>query len=151
MKTILVMIVCLGFCAPLLAQNAPTPAPRKAPPAPAASEEEVGARTVKLSFKFEPQNPGDQPSTILCAGGRYGASVTFEAAGNTIQARIGGHLRMLNDKEVFVTFETEFGMRNNDGGGMMGAEGSARLLVGKERKLAIIGDRALVVTATFED
>lgn len=150
MKMLLIGLLCLGFCAPLMAQNAPSPAPRNAP-AVTAGTDEIGARTVKLTFKFEPQNPGDHPSVILCAGGNYGVSVTFEAAGNTIQARIGGRLRVLNDQEVFLTFATEFGMRNNDGGGVMAAEGSARLALGKERKLAIIGDRSLVVTATFED
>lgn len=150
MKMLLMGLLCLSFCAPLMAQNAPPPAPRKTPAA-SAGDDEIVARTVKLTFSFEPQNPGDHPSVILCAGGNYGVSVTLEVAGNTIQARIGGRLRVINDKEVFLTFATEFGMRNNDGGGVMSAEGSARLAVGKERKLAIIGDRSLVVTAAFED
>ncbi len=146
------VLICWGLlvCAPLMAQNAPTPAPRIAPAATMA-EDEVGSRTVKLTFRFEPQNPGDQPSVVLSAVGRYGVSVMLEGAGNTIHARIGGRLKVLGEKEVFITFETEFGLRNNDGGGVMGAEGSARLTSGKERKLAIIGDRSLVVTAAFED
>jgi hypothetical protein len=146
------------FAAPLLAQppreRPPDGPPRRDDDRPRMERrmEEMPplARPLKIVFRLEPKEEKDKPFWIVTATGRYGVSASYQGGEQAFHIEVDGRARLVGEK-ILLTYDAELGMKTKDGGGEIGAEGSAQVVPGKEKVLASLGDKSLVVLVTFED
>ena len=95
------------------------------------------AHPVKVQFGFEPKEEKDKPFWILVSSDRYGVSANFEGRDTVFHVEIDGRVRMLDGDKLLLNYNAKVGMKGKVGGGTVGTEGSARVIIGKEKVIAI--------------
>ena len=150
MKKVLLLFVCSLLTAPSFAQQ---PDKKGEPPRPlseAREEAQPLPRPVKLSFRFEPEDGQFKPLWVLVSTTRYSVDVSYQSKDGEFQLRVEGHVRPLEGK-FLVTYNAQVFFTNADVTAMFKTDGSTQLTPGKEKKLATLGDRSLMLVLDYDD
>lgn len=150
MKIILFAICAVLVAAPIDAQDKKMPPSAPRPTADATVEEPL-PRAVKIAFRFEPVEPTDKPLWVVVATPRYTVEVNYETKEIEAQIRVDGKVRVVDGGQLLVSYNAQVRFSNADGGAFFSSEGSARLTPGKEKMLTTVGERGLMVLATYDD
>jgi hypothetical protein len=78
-------------------------------------------------------------------------AVNYETKEIEAQIRVDGKVRVVDGGQLLVSYNAQVRFSNADGGAFFSSEGSARLTPGKEKMLTTVGERGLMVLATYDD
>jgi hypothetical protein len=149
MRTLLLISVLLFCTAPLMAQQPDKKLPPTRPAVETVAEDPL-PRPMKLSFRFEPVEPQDKPLWVLVSTPRYLVDASYAGKEAEFQMRVEGRVRPASDKFLF-TYAAQVHFSNADANVYFGTEGSTKLTPGKEKQLAILGERALMVLLSYDE
>ena len=114
-------------------------------------ELEILARNVRLEFLVVPLEEGDRGSHIVTATPWYTTHTKIIGEEMILNFHAAGHVRIIEDNELFVTFEVEVEYEAPGTSAEFHVDSSARLIAGKELEIATMGDKTLVIRASYAD
>ena len=114
-------------------------------------ELEVLHRNVRLEFKVLPLEEGDRGAYVVTATPWYTTHAKFIGEKIHLDFHAGGHVRIMDDNEFFVTFEVEVGYEVPGTTAEFHVDSSARLVAGQALEVASMGDKTLVISAAYAE
>ena len=114
-------------------------------------EIEVLDRNVRLDFKLVPEEEDDDPFFIVTAIAGFEMSARFEGEEGRAEFSIGGSVDFVEEDRLLVILEAELAFAGEEGEAEFGVVCGVLLVPGEEREVASMGDRTLVVRASFAD
>jgi len=109
---------------------------------------EVFDRNIRLDVQLRPLEEGDEGVFITTASSWYHTSVRYEGDEGAIEFQIGGHIELLDDGRVFLTYESYGLMAGEEEEAEFNMESSVLLTFGKSAEVARVGEKTLVITVT---
>jgi hypothetical protein len=108
-------------------------------------------RNVRLDFAVVPLEEGDQGVFLVTASSRYETGVQFKGKDGRVVFEATGTVKILEDDQVFVTVRAHLFFRGGEGEGNFQIDSSAILKPGKSMEIARMGEKTLVVKASYVD
>lgn len=112
-------------------------------------EPDILDRNVRLEFMLVPKEDDDTSMFIITASSWFETSTRYENDDIHFDWSVAGHIRIIDDEELFVTVEGHMAYTGNGEEAEFRIESSARVVAGRNFKLASMGDKTLLVRATF--
>lgn len=106
-------------------------------------------RTLKLSFKAEPEED-EHSLSVVVATGEYGLSVSMDGEDEVFRFQVGGRLALLDDDRLGLTFDLNLGIGSEEGEVAYVAMGSTISRIGGKAALATFGEKTIYVYVTEE-
>ena len=108
-------------------------------------------RNVRLDFQSVPLEEGDEGMYIVTASPEYETSVRVEGPDGRIAFKVGGQVRLLDDGGIFLRYETHAHLAGKG----QEVEGHVRSSVilkgGQELPVSRVGDKTLMIRASYVD
>ncbi len=114
-------------------------------------EIEILARNIRLDFKMVPLEADDKGVFLVTASSWYQTSVRFEREGTEIEFGVSGHVRIVEDDRLFITYEGHVEFSGQEEKAEFHVDSSALLQPGEECQVASMGDKTLVIRASYVD
>ena len=114
-----------------------------------AHELRVLDRNIKLVFQAIPLDPGDTELFIITASPHYEVDVRLEGDDGELFFGVSGEIELTDDGKIFVTYEAHMALSGDDGKAEFNSGGGAILKPGKPFGVAKIGEKTLVITASY--
>jgi hypothetical protein len=114
-------------------------------------EREVFDRNIRLDFRSVPQDEGDPGIFILTATPEFVTHVRAEGDGGEIVFEVFGEIELMDDGKFFVQFECHTFMHHKEGEAEFNVETGVILTPGKEVGVSRLGDKTLMIKASYED
>ncbi len=106
-------------------------------------------KNVRLDFRMVPDEPDDEPLFLITAVSKFRAHASFENDEGEFSFRVGGQIDVTEEGLLLVVYEAEMSMHGMAGGGETHAGSGVLLKPGKELGVARIGDKTLMIKATY--
>lgn len=106
-------------------------------------------RNVRLDFRMVPQGPDDDPFFIVTAVSQFKARASFETDEGSFSFHVEGQVDVTEEGLLLVVYEAELSMNGIEGGGETQAASGVLLKPGRELGVAQIGERTLMIKATY--
>lgn len=107
------------------------------------------ARNVRIDFKTIPLADDDKGVFIITGSNQYETRTEFKGDGTRVRFGSFGTLRIQDTGRLFLTYHTHLQLEGPEGKASFYVEGGILLIPGKETELARMGDKILVVTASY--
>jgi hypothetical protein len=104
---------------------------------------------VRVDVKLIPIEDDDQKMYVTTASHQYSTWIEYESEFIEISFGISGKVLILDDGNIFVTYNASTTFSEEDSNGEFGSEGSAVLTPGKETEVAHVGEKTLVIKASY--
>lgn len=114
-------------------------------------EFEVLDRNVRLDFKLVPEEEDDDPFFIVTAISGFQTRARFEGGEQRGERYVGGRVDFVEEDRLLVILEVEMGIAGEEGEAEFNVTCGVLLTPGEEREVASIGEKTLVVRASFAD
>ena len=108
---------------------------------------EALGKELELRFKLEPVGKDDKPLAVSVVTRRYGLQVKMASRETTFGFQISGDLELVGkmEDEINITFQSNITFQKGEVSGQVGANGSAIVRIGESARLAVLGEKTLVV------
>jgi len=109
---------------------------------------EALGKALELRFKLEPVGRDDKPLAVSVVTKRYGLQVKMVTRETTFGFQISGDLELVGEMEdeINITFQSNISFKKGETSGQVGANGSAIVRIGESARLAVLGEKTLVVS-----
>jgi len=114
-------------------------------------ETEILGRNVLLEFKAIPLEEGDTGIFIISASSEFENHIRLEGDDGEILFGVSGRIQLLDEDHIFVYYEAHTELTGDDGEAEFHTESGVLLQSGRPLLAAKLGDKTLVITATFVD
>ncbi len=114
-------------------------------------ESKIFDKNVRLDVQLLPLEDDDKGTYITTASPEYHAAIHFANDDVEISFKIWGHIRLLDNGKVFVSYSTFTGFDSVEGEGEFSTSGSVILNAGEPASVAFIGEKTLVLEVSFPD
>jgi len=142
------LLVCLGVL--LFVIGADAAQPETSTEAESGEKDiEILERNIRLDFRIAPGKKGDEGIFIVTASSWYETEIRFTGKGSLVTFALSGHVRMLEDGRLFVTYGGHLEFDGKDGKAAFSVDSSALLKPGQEMDIASMGDKKLAVRASY--
>ena len=106
-------------------------------------------RNVRLDFKAVPLEGDDRGVFVVTAARWYVTATRYEGNGFQIAFKVSGHIQIMDDGRMFLTCEGHMEFVGADEQAEFNVESSALLAPGEDFELASMGEKTLVVRASY--
>lgn len=110
---------------------------------------QVLERNIRLDFKMVPLEEDDRGVFLVTASSWYQTSTRFEGEGLQIEFEVSGHVRVVDGGRFFVTYEGHVEFSGEEQEAVFHVDSSALLRPGQELEVASMGEKTLVVCASY--
>ncbi len=114
-------------------------------------ELEMLDRNVRLEFQLLPPDEDDHEAFIVTASPWYATHTEFRGEGMELEFHANGIVQIIDDNEFFVTYEVGVLYQGEEGDAKFHVDSSVRLVEGQAFEVATMGDKTLVIRATYAD
>jgi len=110
---------------------------------------EILERTVRLDFKAVPLEDGDEGVYIVTASSQYATAIRLGGDDGALEFEVSGEVRLLDDGRIFVRYEAHTFFEGEDGEAEFHVASGVVLKSGQELAVSRLGDKTLMIGATF--
>jgi hypothetical protein len=108
-------------------------------------------RNVRLDFKAVPLEEGDEGLYIITASSEFGTSVELEGEEGQLAFEVSGEIALLDDGRLFIRYEARVLIEGEEGEGAFSVRSSVILKPGQDLGVSRIGDKTLMIRASYVD
>lgn len=108
-------------------------------------------RNVRLDVKTVPADDGDEGMFVVVACPQYATRVKLEGEEGEIFFEMAGEVRLLGDDLIFVSYDTETTIKGEEGVAHFSVSSGVILRAGQELGVARMGDKTLMIRASYVD
>jgi hypothetical protein len=108
-------------------------------------------RNVRLDFKMVPSDEKDRGAFIIAASPEFEMNVLYRSKQGSIGFNVSGEVLPREDGRIFVRYEAAVAMKGDEGEAEYVAYSSVLLVPGKKLQASRMGDKTLVITASYLD
>ena len=114
--------------------------------------DELG-KNVRLEFAMVPEDGDDEPAFVVTAVSRFGTRISYKGDTERFELSANGKVGIKEDGKILVLMDVDMEYENENSGdeAEFSATCSALLTAGQPKKVASMGEKLLMVTATYPD
>lgn len=147
MKHALVLLAAIALCAgALLGQEAQSDAPKAGAEKPAMLD-----KNVRLDFEMVPADAADQSMFVVTALSRFKVSVEFKGPAGGMEFEARGDIVLRDDGRIAVVCETTVTFEGDQSRGHCHVSCGVILRSGEHLEVSRMGDKVLVIRASYVD
>ena len=106
-------------------------------------------RNVRLEFKLVPLDEGDQASYVLAASPNFRTLTRYQNEEFEVLFEVSGRIDLVDDDRIFLAYEAHVEFDGDDEEAEMIVSSSVLLKPGKATAAARMGEKTLMVTASY--
>jgi len=106
-------------------------------------------RNIRLEFKIVPLEPENRGLWIVVASSVYRASAHFTQENSEIEFSVNGQIMPQDNGKILLGYECSMSLKGQGSGAQIKLGSSALLVPGVELPVGSVGDKTLVVKASF--
>jgi len=115
----------------------------------AQAESKILGRNVRLDFQALPRDEGDNGIYLITATSDYVTSIQLEGDDNDITFKVSGQVQILDDGKIYVGFEAYTQLTGDEGKAEFYTKSGVILESGQALGVSRIGEKTLMITATY--
>jgi len=118
-----------------------------------ASEQDIAIfdKNIRLDFQAIPLDKDDKGTFIVTATSHFQLSVRLAGEGYSLIFNVSGNIMPLEDDKIFVIYEVHTIVEGKDGEAMFHLESGVLVKLGKDIALGTLGDKTLMLKASYLD
>ena len=108
-------------------------------------------KNVRIEFKRMPRDENDQGVFIITASPAFATVTSMNGANGDVEFQVSGRVELRDGGGILVTYEASMAFNGNGQGAKFRAASSVLLQPGQELGVSRMGDKTLVIRASYVD